>query len=548
MDCNEIVERAKQAQEKGEIKEAIELYKQAVECFDKVGESEQATKTLCLLGEAYRIKKDYFSAATAFKDAIMRYTISNNVKAAEELIKSITEEEIKSSKTFQIAVNFTRERINAASTGEGELVYEEPLTDQEMENTLKEINKKIEIIPADDQIYELIGGKTSNFIPATERIQLRWKPSETQLQKLFKTILENKRVKIVDEIISTITAKREKKDFEVSFKTRIEKKDSENVARISFENSYGVPLQDAILKCHIPACYHVEKIDSPIQPKIQPTLEGAEAVFDLELQPNEKVNINFTLKRNISRSIFIAQNREILLIRTHVPIIQETLARLTSHLTFINKTGKKMNNVILEDVIPLDFSVIEISPRNIQPYTKDIEDTLLYHTLSNFGENARFEIKYLLEPRKTIRIIEKQLQLKDGRNIGKLTKIIEPINKQGKTLVNIEFKNTTHTDLKNIKIKDTIPITLKMTRANINPDITTNGKECYLSWNFDKVTANQSIEITYLSEGEEASYKETPEIELEEYRTYESRHISTDHYQGIIKESKELIEFKKQTT
>lgn len=546
MDCNEIVEQAKQAQEKGEIKEAIELYKQAVECFDKTGESEQAAKTLCLLGEAYRIKKDYFSAATAFKDAIMRYSFSGNIKAAEEISKSITEEEIKSSKTFQIAVNFMKEQMNAV--GSEDLVYEEPLTDQEMENALKEIGKKIEIIPADDKIYEIIGGKTSNFVAATERIQLKGKPSADQLQKLLPTILESKRVKTIHEIVSTITAKKENKDFEVSFKTRIEKEDSKNVARVSFKNTYGVPLKAAVLTSYIPACYSVEKIESPIRPKMQPALEGAEAVFDLELKPDEKIDITFTLNRNLSRTVLISQDREILVIRTHVPIIQETPIHFTSNLTLVNKTGKNMDNVILEDVIPLDYSIIGISPRNVQPYAKEIEDTLLYYELSKFGENDNFEIKYRLEPRKTIRIIEKQLQLKDGRNVGKLTKIIEPINKQGKTLVNIEFKNTTHTDLKNIKIKDRIPITLKLKKSNINPDTLTEGKDCCLSWSFGKVMENQSLEITYLVEGEVASYKEIPEIELEGYRAYESRHISTDHYQGIIRESKELIEFKKQVT
>lgn len=547
MDCKEIVEQAKQAQEKGGIKDAIELYKQAVECFDKAGQSEQATETLCLLGEAYRIKKDYFSAASAFKDAIMRYSFSGNIKAAEEISKSITEEEIKSSRTFQIAINFMKEKINAASA-DGESIYEEPLTDEEMETALKEMDKKIQIAPADEKIYEIIGGKTGNFIPATEKFQLKGKPSETQLQKLLRTILESKRVKIKNEIISTVTAKRERDDFEVSFKTSIEKDDSKNVARVSFENSYGVPLKDAVLTCYIPAYYSVEKIDSPLHPKIQPTLEGVEASFDLKLQPKEKINLNFTLRRNLSRTGIIAQGKEIWVIRTHVPIIQETSTRFTSHLTFLNKTEKKMNSVILEDVIPLEFSILEISPGNLQLYAKDIEDTLLQHILSSFGKNEKFENTYFFAPRKTIRIIEKQLQLKDGRNIGRLTKIIEPIIKQGKSLalVNIEFKNITHTDLKNVKIKDRIPLTLNLTKATINPEITKTEKMYYLSWNFGKVMEEQSIEITYLTEGKEASYKEIPEIELEEYKTYESRYISTDLYQGIIRESKELMEFKKQ--
>jgi tetratricopeptide (TPR) repeat protein len=550
MDCEEIVEQAKQAKEKGEIKEAIELYKQAVECFDKAGQSEQATKTLCLLGEAYRIKKDYFSAASAYKDAIMRYSFSGNIKAAEDISKRITEEEIKSSKTFQIAINFMKEKANAASVDEEELIYEEPLTDQEMETALKEIDKKIQIAPADDKIYEIIGGKTDNFIPATEKIQLKGRPSANQLQRLLLTVLESKRVKIKNEIISTITAKKEKGDFEVSFKTSIEKDDSENVAKISFENSYEVPLKNAILTCYIPAYYSVEKIDSPIQPKMQPTLEGVEASFDLKLQPKEKISVNFTLRRNISRTVIIAQGKEIWVIRTHVPIIQETSTRFTSHLTFLNKAEKKMNNVILEDVIPLEFSIVEIFPRNLQPYAQDIEDTLLQHILSNFGKNDKFETTYVLAPRKTIRIIEKQLQLKDGRNIGRLTKITEPINKQGEStaLVNIEFKNTTHTDLKNVKIKDRIPITLNLIKATINPEITKTEKMYYLSWKFGKIMNEQTIEISYLAEGKETPYKEIPEIELEEYQTHESRHISTDRYQGIIKESRELVEFKKQLT
>nr|MDO8082642.1 tetratricopeptide repeat protein [Candidatus Freyarchaeota archaeon] len=550
MDCKEIIEKAKQAQEKGETKEAIELYKQAAECFDKAGESEQVAKTFYILGELYRGKKNYFDAASAFKDAIMRYSFSGNIKAAEEISKNIQEEEIKSSKTFQLAIEFMKERVEASKRGE-ELTYEEPLTDEGMEATLKEIEKKIEIAPADDKIYEILGGKAGNFIPTTERIQLKGKPTASQLQKLLRTTLENKRVRIKNEIISTITAKREKEDFEVSFKTNIEKEDSEIVAKVYFENSYEASLKDAVLTCYIPACYDVEKIDSQVRPKTKPALEGVEASFDFKkLSPKEKINVNFTLRRNISRTVIIGQGKEIWAIRTHIPIIRETATRFKSHLTLLNKTEKVMGNVILEDVIPLEFSVVEISLGNVQPYAKDMEDTLLQQILSNFGKNDKFEITYLLEPRKTIRIIEKQLQLKDGRNIGKLTKIIEPINKQGKslTLVNIEFKNTTHTDLENVKIKDRIPITLKLTKATINPEITTTEKMYYLSWKFGKIMEEQSIEISYLTEGEEAPYKEIPEIELEGYQSYESRHISTDRYQGIIRESKELMEFKKQVT
>ncbi|MEM3526252.1 MAG: hypothetical protein QXV37_02455, partial [Candidatus Jordarchaeaceae archaeon] len=430
---------------------------------------------------------------------------------AEEIIKSITEEEINSSQTFQIAVNLVRERTSIASASEDELIYEEPLTDKEMEAILKEIGKKIEITVADDKIYELIGGKNSNLSTAVERIQLKGKPSETQLQKLLRTVLENKRVKIVNEIISRVTAKKEKKDFEISFRTNIEKEDSDNVARISLKNTYGTPLQGATLTCFIPACYFLEKIDSSIQPKIQPTLEGVDVIFDFELQPNEKFNVLLKLKRNISRTVIVRQGKDLLVIRTHVPIIKDTPTHFTSSLIFQNKSGKKMNNVIVEDIIPLDFSIVELSPRHVQPYANEIEDTLLQYKLSNFEENDKFEIKYLLEPRKTIKIIEKQLQLKDGRNIAKLTKIIKPTNIQGKTLVSIEFKNTTHTDLKNVKIKDRIPITLKLIKSTINPEITTE-KMYQLSWNFDKITANQTIEISYLTEGKESPYKEIPEI------------------------------------
>jgi tetratricopeptide (TPR) repeat protein len=554
VDCEEIVEKAKQAQEKGEIKEAIELYKQAAECFDNAGENEQAAKTFYLLGEVYRKEKDYFNAANAFKDAIMRYSLLDNVEAVEEISKNITEKEIKSSQTFQFAINFMKERGKALATegaaeGGEELTYEEPLTDKGMETALKELERKIEIIPADDKIYGMLGGKTGNFSPSMERIQLGGRPAASQLQKLLRTALENKRVRVKNEIISTITAKREKEDLEASFKTEVEKEDSEVVAKVYFENIYEAPLKDAVLTCYIPACYNVEKIDSQVRPKTQPALEGMEATFDLKkLSPKEKINVNFTLRRNVSRTVVMEQGKEIWVIRTHIPIIQETPTSFKSHLIIQNNTGKGIDSVILEDVIPLEFSVVEVSPGNVQLYANDIEDTLLQQILSNFGKNDKVEITYLLEPRKTIRIIEKQLQLKDGRNIGKLTKIIEPTSKQGKLLVNIEFQNTTHTDLENVKIKDIVPITLKLTKATVDPVVTASEKGYDLSWKFGKIMEGQSIEISYLIEGEEAPYKEIPEIEIEGYQIYEDRRISSDRYQGIIRESKGLTEFKKQVT
>lgn len=546
MECEDILEKAKQAQEKGEIKEAIELYKQASECFEKAGENNQLAKTLSLLGELYTKKEDYFSAANAFKDAILRYLFSGNIEAAEEVSKNITEQEIRAHHTFQFALNILEERL---AVGGGELTFEEPLTDEEMKSALEEIEEKIEIVPADDAIYEILGGKTDNFISSVERIQLTGKPTASQLEKLLKTALEKKRVIVKSEIISTVTAKRGGEDFELSFKTEIEKENSEFVAKVSFENTFEVPLKNALLTCYIPACYKVEKIDSKIQLKTEPALEGMEARFDFKkLSPKEKIDVNFTLERNISRTLIIGQGKEIWAVRTYVPTIQETPTRFKSHLIFQNKTEKGMDYVIIEDIIPLEFSIIEIAANNVQPYAKEIEDTILQWKLSKFEKDNKLEITYLLERRKTVRIIEKQLQLKDGRNIGRLMKIIEPIDEQGKFLVSIEFQNTTHADLKEVKIKDRIPLNQKLVKATIDAEITTSEKMHYLLWQFGNIMEGRSIEISYLTEGEESPYTEAPEIEIKKYQSYEIRRISTEQYPSILKESEGTIEFKKSLT
>ncbi|MFB0559709.1 MAG: tetratricopeptide repeat protein [Candidatus Lokiarchaeia archaeon] len=541
MECEDILEKAKQAQEKGEIKEAIELYKQASECFENAGENDQLARTLTLLGELYTKKEDYFSAASAFKDAILRYLFSGNIVAAEEVSKNVTEEEIRGHHTFQFALNILEERLTA-----GELIFEEALTNEEMESALEQIGEKNEIIPADDAIYEIIGGKTDNFIPSVEMIQLTGKPTASQSQKLFRIALEKKRVKVKSGIISTITAKRGGEDFEVSFKNDIKNENSEFVAQVSFENTYDTTLKNAIFTCYIPACYKVEKIDSKIQVKTEPVLEGMEARFDLKkLSPKEKIDVNFTLERNISRTLIIGQGKEIWAVRTYVPTIQETPTRFKSHLVFQNKTEKGMDYVIVEDIIPLEFSILEIAANNVQPYAKEIEDTILQWKLSKFEKDNKLEITYLLERRKTVRIIEKQLQLKDGRNIGRLTKIIEPIDEQGKFLVSIEFQNTTHADLKEVKIKDMIPLNQKLVKATIDAEMKTSEKMHYLSWQFGNIMEGQSIEISYLTEGEESPYMEAPEIEIKKYQSYEIRRISTEQYSGILKESEATIEFKK---
>ncbi len=547
MECEEILEKAKQAQEKGELREAIELYQQATECFDKAGKNEQVAKTFHLLAELYTKKEDYFMAAQTLKDTILRYVFSGNIEAAEEVSKKVKEEEIRNHETFQFALNIMEQRIAAIARGE-EFIFE-PLTDEEMGSALSQIEEKIEITPADNAVYAILGGKTDNFIPSVERIQLKGQPTAGQLQKLLKTALQKKRSRVKSEIISTVTAKTDGEDFEVSFKTGIEKENSELVAKVSFENTYEASLKDPLLTCYIPASYDVQRIDSKIKPKKETALEGMEASFDLKkFPPKEKININFILGRNISRTLIIGQGKEILVIRTYAPIIKETPTRYKSHFTLLNNTGKSMEGVILEDIIPLEFSIIEISAKDVKPYAKEFGDTVLQWKLSKFEKGNKFEVTYLLEPRKTVRIIEKQLQLKDGRNIGRLIKIIEPLEKQGKFLVNIDFQNSTHTDFEDVKIRDPIPLTQKLVGASIEPKVTTNEKTRCLSWHFGKIMAEQSTEISYMTEGEETPYSEPPAIELKRYQSHEVRKISTEKYQGILRESEMLTKFKKQVT
>ncbi|MGQ9722637.1 MAG: hypothetical protein ACUVXA_15100 [Candidatus Jordarchaeum sp.] len=338
-------------------------------------------------------------------------------------------------------------------------------------------------------------------------------------------------MRLKSEIISTVTAKRGGKDFELSFKTSIERENSEFLAEVYFENTYETDLKDTILTCYVPASYSIEKIDSQIRPKKEPSLEGMDVSFDLKkLSPKEKIYFNFTLKRNISRTVIISQGKEILIVRTYFPIIPETTKRYKSNLIFFNSTGKRMENVILEDVIPLEFSVVEFSAKNLHPYAREGEDTILKWVTSKFEKDDKWEITYILEPRKITRIIEKQLQLKDGRNIGRLTKIIEPQDEKGQFIVNIEFQNTTHSDLEDVKIEDKIFPSQKLAGATIEPEISTKENMSHIIWNFTKILENQSIEIYYLIEGKKELYKEIPEIEIKDYKSYGVRRVSTEQY------------------
>lgn len=549
MECDIILEEARREEERGNTTEAIRLYKRAVECFDSSGENEKVAQTLYLLGELYRRGEDYYNAAIALKDSILRYLVSGNTEKAEEISKNVTDERIRSSQTFQFALELLEKRAEA-QVGEEveELTLEEVLTEEQMGTILEDMEKKIEITPADAALYEIIGGKPEGFIPSVERIQLAAKPTESQSKKLLARALEKKRVRVESEVICTVTAKREGEDAEESFKTEVGREDSEHVAEVSFENVYESPMKDVVLTCYVPACYVVERIDSEAKPQRNPALEGMEAVFRFkELKPGGRINVNFKLGRNVSRTLVIQQGKEIWVVRTHTPITRETPTLFRSSLTIRNTTGEKIDNIVLEDVIPLEYAIVSVSPEKLQPQAKEPEDTLVLWKLSGFEKDGRLEITYQLERRKTTRIIEKQLQLKDGRNIGRLTKIVEPLE-QGKFLVNIEFQNTTHADLENVKISDRIPATLKLIKATIEPEVTTNGEVNHLSWRFGSVAEGQSVEFSYIVEGEEARFREPPEIELEGYRSYDVRHVSTDTYQGIIQESQELREFKKQAT
>ena len=139
-------------------------------------------------------------------------------------------------------------------------------------------------------------------------------------------------------------------------------------------NPFDEVIEEAVISDLIPYNFEIMKVDlngEIVKELPDNTLkeEGIELRWKLQnIQPKEKIEINYDLRRRISRTIIFLLKDQLKIIKTHSNINNlEVEGLYEARLPFSNSYGLVLDGVIVEDIIPLYYLHFIKEPTNILP-------------------------------------------------------------------------------------------------------------------------------------------------------------------------------------
>ncbi len=157
------------------------------------------------------------------------------------------------------------------------------------------------------------------------------------------------------------------------------------------ENPLDDVIEEAILQDVIPynfevTEFHVDGIELDKDPEKEMTKDGLQYTWVFkDLEPKQKVEINYDLRRRVSRTVIIPVQDQLKVIKTHSNLEFLNVEGLyDAKLKFINRFGESVKGIVIEDIIPLYYLYNIKYPDNQKP--KDIEK-------SNNGALIKWNIK-----------------------------------------------------------------------------------------------------------------------------------------------------------
>ncbi|MBY8982586.1 MAG: hypothetical protein KGD57_06540 [Candidatus Lokiarchaeota archaeon] len=221
--------------------------------------------------------------------------------------------------------------------------------------------------------------------------------------------------------------------------------------RSGFENTFSDIIEEAILSDLIPYNFEITNMElngNPVEQKSLPekklTGSGLELIWKVEnIKPYENVEINYDLRKRISRTIIFVLENQINIIKTHSNIKrQDTEGLYDVKLLFSNKYAKHLKGVVIEDIIPNYYLNTIIEPRNIKP--SEIVG-------SNLGNLVKWNITSMDNEK-----INHHYKLLELYKYEELKRQINKLNKEG-----LEY-------LENTKISDAIKIFQDLKQQLVN--------------------------------------------------------------------------------
>ncbi|MFX0073410.1 MAG: hypothetical protein ACFFAO_20215, partial [Candidatus Hermodarchaeota archaeon] len=245
----------------------------------------------------------------------------------------------------------------------------------EQKELLEKANELKKVIEVDENILPLI----EDF--AISDIIDNLSDDVNEMLEQFGGLLNEHRVEIKEEISTKSLLKSTSgESLELEQEIKIEKKEKEEEdiieynVKTGFTNPFDDVIEEAILTDLIPYNYEITDIQlNGEPPKNLPdktlTKNGLEFEWKIQdIPPNEEININYDLRRRVSRTVIFMLEDQLKIIKTHSKLNTLNLEGLyEAKLPFTNSFGQNIHGLIVEDIIPLYYLHFIKEPQNLIP-------------------------------------------------------------------------------------------------------------------------------------------------------------------------------------
>jgi hypothetical protein len=296
------------------------------------------------LKEALEICQDIIELAEALnkKDVVKKYR-----KLYDQISKELGAREAAA------AEEEAAEAAKAAAAAEALQKQEQLLVKAKEIGEIIEIEENVLPLIEEFSAEDVLGDMSGNINESMEQIN---------------ALLDEHRVEVKNEVANkAVLTSASGEVVELEKNIEIEEPESSESPIISFQSGFENPFDDAIeeaiISDIIPYNYEISKIELNGKvveelPDHTLTEDGLELNWKLQnIQPKEKVEINYDLRRRISRTAIFLLEDQLKIVKTHSNIqsIEDIEGLHEAQLPFSNTYGSDIEGVIVEDIIPLYY-------------------------------------------------------------------------------------------------------------------------------------------------------------------------------------------------
>ncbi|MFX1535177.1 MAG: hypothetical protein ACFFDI_13210 [Promethearchaeota archaeon] len=229
-----------------------------------------------------------------------------------------------------------------------------------------------------------------------------------------------------------------------------------------FENKKGVPIKNAELLDIIPFEWQVISVSAPGLKLIsRETIEDQGVLYRWQkplLEPNEKVQVKYILRRRIERSILSRKGRKVALVTTYHNIDWSNPDKFKTITQFTNTASESFDEVFIEDIIPPEVIVVSSSASaSLSSMRLPTENSAAYRwSKTPFGENEEIEITYRFRKKQSSRWFKRFIQLPNQDSL-RIEKIAQPMLVEGTGEVYYILYRISSTRAIKFQLQDKIP-------------------------------------------------------------------------------------------